>query len=141
MIVLDTNVLAYAVGADHALRKSCADMIAAVRDGRTHAVTSHFVIQEFAHIRARRFPRSNAVALARNFAVLLGPLLTVDDDVLDRGLKLFERYELDAFDALLAGAALEAKADALVSADAGFAQIARLRHVVPGTPEFDALIA
>lgn len=131
----------YAVGTEHPLREPCVHLVAAIREGRVTAATTHFVIQEFLHIRARRFSRRDAVSLARKFATLLSPLLTVDDDVADRGLELFERYRLGAFDAFLAAAALANDATALVSGDNAFADVPRLRHILPGTPEFDALIA
>src|ERR1700722_4306574 len=48
-----------------------------------------------------------------------------------KGLLLFQRAERrGAFDALLAAAALSAGAQALVSADAGFAAVPNLPHVV-----------
>src|SRR5712691_6021840 len=98
-----------------------------------HATTTPEVIQEFAHIRARRFPRKDAASVGRNYARLLAPLLAVDEEMLDRGLELFQRYsQLGAFDAVLAAVALAHEAEALVSADRGFADIPRLRHVGPG---------
>jgi hypothetical protein len=139
LIVLDTNILVYATGAEHEFREPTVRLLAAIGEGSVHASTTHFVIQEFAHVRARRWPRREAVVLARDLGSALAPLIAVDDAVLDRGLGLFERYRLGAFDAILAAAALEAGVDALVSADSSFAQVPRLRHVVPATPAFNAL--
>jgi hypothetical protein len=141
LIVLDTNILVYATGTEHALREPSVRLLTAIGEGRVHATTMHYVIQEFAHVRARRWPRRDAVVLARDVGAALAPLIVVDDAVLDHGLGLFERYRLDAFDAMLAAATLESGAEALVSADSSFAQVPRLRHVIPGTTDFDALIA
>jgi len=60
---------------------------------------------------------------------------------LDRGLGLFERHpDLGAFDAVLAAVALGREADALVSADRGFASIAGLPWVDPASVELERLI-
>lgn len=142
MIVVDTSILAYAVGGRHPLREPSKRLFDAVSGGAVSATTTVEVIQEFTHVRARRFPRAEAVQVARRYARLLSPLLAADEDVLERGFALFERNpRLGAFDAVLAACALGDGVEALVSADTAFASISRLRHVVPGTPEFDRLVA
>lgn len=145
MIVLDTTVLVYAVGADHPLREPCQSLIRTIADGTILATTTVEVIQEFTHIRARRRDRKDAAGLARDYIELLSPLLIVEETDLREGLRLYEEGTgFGAFDAILAAAAHAAGADALVSADAGFAGIAAIHHVVPdadgvrrllGTPE------
>jgi predicted nucleic acid-binding protein len=132
MIVLDTTVLVYAKGADHPLRDPSRRLIAAVADRELQATTTVEVIQEFVHVRARRRGRADAVALGNDYSDLLSPLLAITGDHLRHGLSLFEHAEqLGAFDAVLAAAALSAGANALVSADTGFAAIPNLSHVVP----------
>ncbi|MEX0659730.1 MAG: PIN domain-containing protein [Egibacteraceae bacterium] len=136
MILFDTTVLVYAVGAEHPLRQPCRDLIAALREGRLRASTTPEVLQEFAHVRARRRARSDAGALARDFGQLLRPLVVVDEDDLRDGLDLFERHdELGAFDAVLAAAALRRGARALVSADRSFGSVEALRYVDPSEPD------
>jgi predicted nucleic acid-binding protein len=54
MIVLDTTVLVYAVGADHSLRRPCRDLVEAIAERRIEATTTVEVIQEFVHVRGRR---------------------------------------------------------------------------------------
>lgn len=132
MIVLDTTVLVYAVGDLHELRDPCRRLITAVQSGRLTATTTVEVIQEFAYVRARRRSRSDAAELARSYVDLLSPLLPVAErDLLD-GLQLFERHpDLGSFDAVLAAAARNAGANALVSADAAYRKVPQLRHVVP----------
>lgn len=142
MVVLDTTILVYAVGADHPLAEPCRRLIAAVEERRFPATTAVDVIQEFAHAYARRRPRTDAARLARRYAELLSPLLVFEREDLESGLRLFERYaELGAFDALLAAAAVARDSEALISADAAFRAVPRLRVVAPGTPAFDALLA
>lgn len=140
MIVVDANVLAYAVGRDHPLREPSRRAVEAVAARRVDATTTAEVIQEFVHVRARRHGRTGAAQLGRQYAALFAPLLPSGAEALDAALRLHDRHErLGAFDALLAATAIRAKATALVSADVGFTGIRGLRHVAPGTAEFDAL--
>lgn len=131
MIVLDTTVLAYAVGADHPLRQPCRRLLTAHADGRVQATTTVEVLQEFAHIRARRRTREDAARLTRRYAAAFDLLITTADD-LDHGLELFERHAaLGTFDAVLAAVALNRGADALVSADPAFAGVTGLSVIDP----------
>ena len=132
MIVLDTTVLAYAVGTDHPLREPCQQLIRAIADGTILATTTVEVIQEFTHVRARRRDRKDAAELARDYNELLSPLLVVGETDLREGLRLYEEGTgFGAFDAILAAAAHAAGADVLVSADSGFSGISAIHHVVP----------
>lgn len=118
MILLDTTVLVYAVGAPHRLRDPARHVIEAIGTGRVAATTTPEVIQEFIHVRARRRGRSDAAKLARDLTTLLTPLTPVTADDLQAGLGLFERHEhLGCFDAVLAAVARRIAAR-VVSADA-----------------------
>ncbi|HLA15754.1 MAG TPA: type II toxin-antitoxin system VapC family toxin [Candidatus Limnocylindrales bacterium] len=141
MIVLDTNVLVYAVGGPHPLAAPCRALVEAIRDRRIEATTAPEVIQEFVHVAVRRRPRSVVVALAGAYADLLAPLQPIEEPHLRRGLRVFLDYpDLDAFDALLAGTVLEEGLDALVSADAHLQVVNGLDVIVPGTSRFDDLL-
>jgi hypothetical protein len=132
VIVLDTTVLVYAVGVGHPLREPCQQLIRAIADGTILATTTVEVIQEFTHVRTRRRDRKDAAELARDYIELLSPLLVVEETDLREGLRLYEEGTgFGAFDAILAAAAHAAGADALVSADTGFSDIAAIHHVVP----------
>lgn len=140
MIVLDTTVLVYAVGADHSLRDPCRDLLRAVAEGLVSATTTVEVLQEFTHVRARRRGREDAARLARDYLDLLAPLLVVGEDGLRDGLALYARAErLGAFDAVLASASARANAAAVVSVDAAFAE-ADIAHVVPDAAGVAALL-
>jgi uncharacterized protein len=142
VIVLDTPVLAYAVGAEHPLREPSRRIVDAIRSGGVAATTTAGVIQEFVGIRSRRRPRSDAVAFGRDFATLLAPLLPVERGDLDLGLRIFERSDrLGSFDAILAAVAINRDAKALVSSDRGFRGVRSLRHVDLAGPELDELLA
>ncbi len=142
MIVLDTTVLAYAVGTEHPRREPSRRLLKALGEGTVTASTTVDVIQEFAHGYARRRPRADAAAQARRYATLLTPLLSPTEADLKAGLQLFEKQErLDAFDAVLAATAIAHEAKALVSADRAFASVRRLPFAELGSPEFNALLA
>jgi uncharacterized protein len=141
MIVLDTTVLAYAVGTDHPLRAPCRQLVSAIADGGIPATTTVEVIQEFTHVRARRRNRKDAAQLARDYIELLSPLLIAEESDLREGLRLFEESTgIGAFDAVLAAAAHAAGAEALVSADAGFSAIGYIRHVIPDVDGIQGLL-
>jgi uncharacterized protein len=142
VIVVDTTVLVYAVGTEHPLRGPSRALVAAVERAAVRATTTPEVIREFAHVRARRRPRPDAVRIAREFMQLLSPLLVVEESELAAGLRLFERHrKVGPLDAVLAAVALARGAEALVSADGAFGEVRGLRHVAPGTAAFDRLLA
>ena len=125
MILLDTSVLVYAVGAEHPLREPCRALVAAIGDGLVAATTTVEVVQEFAHVRARRRGRDDAAALAERFADLLSPLVAVDRD------------DLGAFDAVLAAVVRHrGHLTAVVSANRAFRGIPGLVHLDPADPGF-----
>ena len=142
MIVLDTNVLTYAVGDEHPLRLPCQRLVQAITDGQVAATTTLAVVREFAYVRSQRRPRREAATLARRYATLLAPLLTSRQGQVGHALDLYERHpQLDAFDAFLAAVVLDEGAEALVSADRAFAAVDGLVHVDPATPALDRLLA
>ena len=103
MILVDTTVLVYSVGTDHALRTPCRELLRLVEEGRVRATTTVEVLQEFAHVRARRRSREDAAAVARSAAIGLSPLVHPELEDLIEGLELFQTTErLGAFDAVLA---------------------------------------
>lgn len=141
MILVDSNVLVYAVGSEHPQREASKRLFDAVAGGELAATTTPEVIQEFAHVYGRRRLRRDASRHARRFAALLGPLVATTSDAVDTALDLYERHEeLDAFDALLAAVALRERVSALVSADRVFARIRKLPFVELGSPRFGELL-
>lgn len=140
VILLDTTILIYARGGPHPLRERCRRVFEAAIGGVVDARTTTFVIQEYAHVRARRHGREDAAARAGEFAATLAPLLATEEQHVEDALALYARHDgLGAFDALLAATARAADAT-LVSADRVFAAVKGLRHVDPATPALDALL-
>lgn len=140
MIVLDTAVLAYAVGGDHPLRGPADGLLGAVSDRRVRASTTVEVIQEFVHISTRRLGRAVAVGLARDFADLLAPLLYPKEDELRIGLDIYEASQrVGAFDAVLSAVA-RSRGNRLVSSDRDFAEVTGLDFVRLGAVDVADLI-
>jgi len=130
VIVLDTPVLVYAVGVEHPLRRPATGLVERIAEGRIRATTTIEVVQEFAHVRARRHGRADAVALARHYATLLAPLLVTEAADLEDGLRLFAWNDrLGSFDAVLAAATARVDPHVLVSSDRAFADVEGLRFV------------
>jgi predicted nucleic acid-binding protein len=141
MIVLDTSILVYAVGEDDPLREPCRRVIAAHGAGAIDAAVTIDVIAEFAHVRARRRPRADAVALARGYRTAL-PIVETTGSDLDHALELFQSHPgLNMLDAVLAAVAIANGAEALISADHGFAGIPRLNWVDPASSDLDVLLS
>jgi uncharacterized protein len=141
MIVIDTTVLVYAVGAKHPFRDPCRTLVKAIGDGDVEATTTVEVIQEFTHVRARRHDKKDAAGLARDYIELLSPLLIVEETDLREGLRYYEQVAgIGSFDAVLAAAAHASGATALVSADGAFATAPGIRHVLPDQPGIAGLL-
>jgi uncharacterized protein len=140
MILLDTSVLIYAVGTEHRLREPCRRVLAAQRAGAIDAAVTVEIIQEFTHARARRHPRADAAAIARDYATSMRVIQTTTAD-LDRGLDIYVAHpDLGMFDSIVAAVALNHGADGLVSGDGDFGSVAGLRWIDPGAPALAALI-
>lgn len=136
MILLDTSVLVYAIGSDHALRAPCQGLLRLVAEGYVRATTTVEAVQEFTHVRARRRTRAEAAARAHSVVRGLGPLARPDDDDLSEALDLFERSpKLGAFDAVLAATARR-RGWALASADRAFSGVDDLTHLNPLVSSF-----
>jgi predicted nucleic acid-binding protein len=136
VIILDATILVYAVGSDHGLRAPSRALVELVRDGEVGASTTVEVIQEFAHVCARRRPRPEAATRAREYARGLAPLIRPDEDDLFEGLGLFkDSDDLGPFDGVLAATALR-REWAVASADHSFGQVDGLVYLDPSSPTF-----
>lgn len=136
MILLDTTVLVYAVGEDHPLAAPCNDLMAAVAVGEVRATTTIGVLQEFAHVRARRHGRADAALMAERFGGILAPLAGAGDDALAPAMRIFrETPGIGAYDAVLAAVALGLRMP-LATADRAFAGVAGLQVHDPADAGF-----
>jgi len=142
VIVVDTTVLVYAVGSDHPYRDPCRTLVEAISQGDVRATTTIEVVQEFAHVRARRRGRDDAVQLASSFADLLAPLTHARETHLRAGFELWRRHsEIGCFDAVLVAVARELGASTIVSADRAFGTVQGVEHTIPDEAGVAALLA
>ena len=142
MIVVDTNVLVYAIGGPHPLRQPSARVVDAARRGVVTARTIESVYLELLQVLSRRLSRSEAAEAVRDYLVLLGPLLDVTDSDRAVAIDLFERHPaLGSVDALVAAIGLRPEIEAVLTADSGFASVPGLRALDPRSPELEAMIA
>ena len=99
MIFLDTNVIVYAVGAEHPLRARSWEFFREIRRVPTPLIISAEVLQELLHVyqKANRIPRwDRALSLLNSFNVEIEPL--APEDVVNARL-LHDRFpDLEARD-------------------------------------------
>jgi predicted nucleic acid-binding protein len=136
VILLDATILVYAVGSQHPLRDPCRQLMEWAVDGTIRATTTSETVQEFTHIRALHRSRADAVAIAKDYALSLSPLVSPDIDDLVAGLEVFSRVtSLGAFDSVLAATGRR-HGWPLASADKGFGRVSGLTHLNPASPSF-----
>ncbi len=128
----DTNVLVYALGAHHPYRDPCREVVAAQGRGELRGEVTPVVVAELAHQRLRQTgDREEAGRRARQVAAAF-PVRAVDEADAELALELYARRgSLDAFDALLAAAALNRRVEVVMSADRAFDSLDGLERVDP----------
>jgi predicted nucleic acid-binding protein len=139
-LILDTNVLIYAIGAEHPLKKPAQRIVRALEGGAVEATTSVLVLQEFTYVSARRRGEEEAIRFARAYVDLLEPLLAVEQDHLMTALDLVASVGLRPSDALIAAASLQTT-QTLVSADRDFSRVPGLNLVYPDDLGVDELLS
>ncbi|ROS75277.1 type II toxin-antitoxin system VapC family toxin [Cellulomonas sp. PhB143] len=130
-LFVDTAVLAYALGGEHAMRGPCRALLEAAARGDVELHASVEMVQELLHHRLRRGDRAAAVAQARGAAAacVLHPF---DADVLARAVDLVEQAGLGGRDAVHAATALQHGFAALVSPDRDFDAVPGVERLDPG---------
>ena len=134
MILLDSNVLVYAVGRGHPLAPVAEDLLASGDAGRFR-ITAR-VLEEFAHVHARSGrARTDSRELAAEFSASLGPVEIATEEDFAQAFDLWVAHSgLDFADALLAAMAKRNDSQ-LVSADRAFSDVAGLRFVDLADPD------
>jgi uncharacterized protein len=139
MLLLDTNVLVYAVGRAHPLRDPARALLHAAEQGRVAITTTPEVIQEFTHVYSLTRPRRDAAELALDFARACSPLVASREIDVPVAAELFTEFEpIGAFDCLLAAIGLREQVD-LVSADRAFGFVRSLNWIDLATFDVEAL--
>lgn len=130
--LLDTAVFVYAVGGEHPYRAPCRRLVDLLASGALRGEASVEVIQEFAHVRARRGgDRDAAVREARDAAALCTLHEVTRSDLL-LALSLFRSLpRLEMRDAVHAATALERGVFTIVSSDRAFDDVGGLERLDP----------
>ncbi len=134
MILLDTNVLIYAVGGEHDLQAVAADLVSLAHTLQLR--TTRDVIGEFAHAFARRGrSRQDTTEYVVNWCEAFSPIIVPSEEDFSVAFDLWQEHRrLDVFDATLAAAALRLDAH-LVSADRAYADVPGLNFVELADPD------
>lgn len=130
-VLVDTAVLAYALGGDHRLKAPCLSVVAAAGAGLIDLHASVEMVQELLFHRLRRTDRPAAVAQAQDAAILC-TLYDFDHAVLDRALNLVGLLPaLGGRDAVHAATAVVHGIRVIISPDVAFDGIPGLRRLSP----------
>lgn len=132
MILLDSNILMYAAGAEHPNKAPSVSLLRRIAGGDVDAAIDAEVLQEILH-RYRAIHRwedgRRVYDLTRT---LLPVVLPITAPILDHARALVDTHpECTARDALHAAVCLDAGAEALCSYDRFFDQVEGLRRVEP----------
>ena len=135
-ILVDTNVILYAIGGPHAYADPCRSILALAGEGRFEMEAPVDLVQEILHHRARRLgDRRQASAEARAAAALCR-LHAVEPKDASKAAELFEySSRLSARDAVFAAVALRHDLDTILSADGDFDGLSDLRRLDPADPQ------
>lgn len=132
MILVDANVLMYAVGADHPHKQPCIRLLERIGAGAMDATVDAETLQELLH-RYRslgRWPEAEQVyALTRR---LFRAVLPITGEVVDQAQLLMHRHRgLSARDAVHAAVVAVEALDGICSYDRDFDVIDGLRRILP----------
>lgn len=131
-VLVDTAVVMYAGGAEHPLREPCRQVIRSIVRGDVEGYLSAEVVQEILHRFTRAADVDRGIEMARLAADLFGPVLPLDQDVLDRMLAMLQDHPTaTARDLVHAATCLVAGLDALVTPDRDFDAFSEVRRIDP----------
>lgn len=132
----DTAIFVYAVGDEHPYRDPCRRIVAAARDGVVAGEASVELVQELAHVLARRGgDRARALALAAAAAQLARLHEFAPSDLPLVMSLLADHPALDARDAVFAATALNRGVDLILSPDRAYDDVPGLRRIDPALPD------
>ncbi len=135
MILLDTNVLLYAIGGDHPLKIPCNAIVSAVGAATITAAIADISVSEFVHATSRRRTRSDTAALMNSLLGWVTEVITCDADVRRQALDLYVKHErLMINDAVIAATSMHFQTP-LVTADRALFDVPDLRVYPPDAPE------
>lgn len=121
---LDTNILMYAVGSEHPLKKPSLDILKKVSEGEISAVTDTEVFQEVAYRYWSQKKWSVAVEVLRDYQSLFHEIYSIEKQHLELYYDLLTRYSfLSPRDAIHAAVMQANQIKKVYTADAAFARL------------------
>ncbi|CUU37419.1 MAG: type II toxin-antitoxin system VapC family toxin [Fimbriimonadales bacterium] len=134
LVFLDTNIVMYAVGAEHPYRVPCQKVLQAVASGTLSAAIDTEIIQEILHRYGALQRYREAVEVAEKLIALVSVVYSVTLDDMRRAMEIFRQYAsqgVHARDAIHAAIILGHSIPYIVSADRHFDLIPEVRRLDP----------
>jgi len=130
---LDTNIVMYAVGADHPYKASCAGILLGVARGEIDVVTDCEVVQEILYRYTRLGRRNEGIQVALDLFKVVLTVLPVGEEDVRRAIGFMETYRrLSPRDAIHAAVMLDNGVSEILSVDRDFDAMEEVRRVDPG---------
>jgi predicted nucleic acid-binding protein len=134
-VLLDTNVILYAIGGPHPYAEPCRRVVAIAGERRVELEAPVDIVQEILHHRTRRLDDRRQAAAEARAAVTLCRLHAVEPQDAEMAAELFAGSErLSARDAVFAAVAIRQGLDTILSADSDFDGVPGLRRLDPAEP-------
>jgi uncharacterized protein len=131
-VLVDTNVILYAIGGPHVYAEPCRRIVALAGEGDLEMEAPVDLVQEVLHHRARRLGDRRQAAAEARAAAGLCRLHTVEPRDADHATELFAGLErLSARDAVFAAIAMRHDLSVILSADSDFDGLPDLRRLDP----------
>jgi predicted nucleic acid-binding protein len=131
-VLVDTNIILYAIGGPHRHAEPCRRIVALAGDGRLGLEAPVDLVQEILHHRARRLGDRRQAAAEAQAASALCRLHAVDPQDASKAAELFASSDrLSARDAVFAAVAARHGLDTILSADTDFDGLPGLRRIDP----------
>ena len=135
-VLVDTNVILYAIGGPHAYAEPCRSILALAGEGRFEMEAPVDLVQEILHHRTRRLGDRRQAAADARAAAALCRLHAVEPQDADNAAELFATFSrLSARDAVFAAVAIRHDLEAILSADGDFDGLSDLRRLDPANLE------
>lgn len=135
-VLVDTNVILYAIGGPHPYAEPCRRILALAGEGRVEMEAPVDMVQEILHHRTRRLGDRRQAAADARAAAALCRLHAVEPQDADKAIELFAASSLlSARDAVFAAVAIRHDLTAILSADGDFDGLSYLRRLDPADLE------
>jgi predicted nucleic acid-binding protein len=134
-VLLDTNVILYAIGGPHPYAEPCRRIVSLAGEGRLELEAPVDLVQEILHHRTRRLGDRRQAAAEALAAGTLCRLHAVEPQDAIAATELFaDSPRLSARDAVFAAVAVRHGLDTILSADSDFDSLPGLRRLDPAAP-------